>query len=59
MPATPGEADGALGANGAADAPLAGEVAPRVRRLGVALVVIAAAQLMVVLGATIVNVAAA
>ena len=39
------------------DTPPTGEAAPRPRRLGLALVVIAAAQLMVVLDATIVNVA--
>ena len=46
-------------AGAAADTPPATGAAARPRRLGLALVVIAAAQLMVVLDATIVNVAQA
>jgi EmrB/QacA subfamily drug resistance transporter len=56
--ATSGEAEAAVQTAGAVDTPsAAGEAAPRPRRLGIALVVIATAQLMVVLDATIVNVA--
>ena len=57
MSATSGQAEGTASAAAAVDTPPAGEAAPRPRRLGLALVVIAAAQLMVVLDATIVNVA--
>ena len=57
MSGTSGQAEGAALAASAAGTPLSGAAAPRPRRLGLALVVIAAAQLMVVLDATIVNVA--
>ncbi|HEY1705095.1 MAG TPA: MFS transporter [Trebonia sp.] len=61
MSATRGQAEGTAQAELSADTPPAGPGqpagAPRPRRLGVALVVIAAAQLMVVLDSTIVNVA--
>ncbi len=57
MSATSGQAESAALAASAAGTPPSGEAAPRPRRLGLALVVIAAAQLMVVLDATIVNVA--
>src|ERR1700721_4686086 len=55
--ATSGQADNVARVTAAVDPPPPGEAAPRPRRLGLALVVIAAAQLMVVLDATIVNVA--
>src|ERR1700727_2571885 len=55
--ATSGQADNVARVTSAVDTPPSGEAAPRPRRLGLALVVIAAAQLMVVLDATIVNVA--
>jgi EmrB/QacA subfamily drug resistance transporter len=54
--ATSGEAEISAGAEFAVDTPQ-GERAPKPRRLGLALVVIATAQLMVVLDGTIVNVA--
>src|SRR5258707_8768896 len=54
--ATSDQTEGAAAAAGAVGTPPDGEAA-RPRRLGLALVVIAAAQLMVVLDATIVNVA--
>ncbi len=62
MSATSGQAEGTAQAapyvyERGVDTPPAGETAPRPRRLGLALLVIAAAQLMVVLDATIVNVA--
>src|SRR5690242_15242287 len=55
--ATSGQADYAAPAAAAVDTPPSGGAAPRPRRLGLALAVIATAQLMVVLDATIVNVA--
>src|SRR5689334_6522666 len=55
--ATSGQADYAAPAVPAVDTPPSGGAAPRPQRLGLALVVIATAQLMVVLDATIVNVA--
>ena len=60
MPATRGKTESTAHAEVAVDRPPAGRGelagAPRPQRLGLALVVIAAAQLMVVLDATIVNV---
>src|SRR6185437_14259040 len=55
--ATSGQAEYAAPAARAVDTPPSGGAPPRPQRLGLALVVIAAAQLMVVLDATIVNVA--
>src|SRR6185437_15815661 len=55
--ATSGQADYAAPAVPAVDTPPSGGAEPRPRRLGLALAVIATAQLMVVLDATIVNVA--
>ena len=57
MSATSGQAESTAPAAAAVGTPSRGEAAPRPRRLGLALAVIATAQLMVVLDATIVNVA--
>jgi EmrB/QacA subfamily drug resistance transporter len=54
---TRGKAAGTAQAEAVVDTPPGAETAPRPQRLGLALVVIATAQLMVVLDATIVNVA--